>query len=429
MSKDADTLTEIMRAAIAACQPKRCLPIHLPPIPENGRIIVLGAGKAAAEMAAITEKTYIERGLDPNSGRLLGSVATRHGYAVQTAIINVEEAGHPIPDNASLNAANTALRLAAKATSDDLVLVLLSGGASAIWCAPVPSVTLEQKGDVTRKLLHAGANIVEINAVRKHLSSIKGGRLVKAANGAHILTLSISDVSGDIQSAIGSGPTTGDETTLRDARAALDKYEISVGANIKNALCDEANETPDQNDAVFQNTTYRIIASARHAMDAAAHKAEQLGYKNEILGDAIEGEAREIGRAHAHLALEKLHAQWRGVLISGGELTVKVTGDGSGGPNQEYALSMLMELQGCKGITALAADSDGSDGGKGAKYDPAGAFITPDTLNKAKALNLNPAIFLANNDSSSFFYKLNRHIVTGPTQTNVNDIRIILIDP
>ena len=398
---------------------------------------MLGAGKAAAEMAAVTERTYLEQGLDPKSGRLSGSVATRHGYGVETKIISVDEAGHPIPDDASINAAQTALKLATTATPNDLILVLLSGGASAIWCAPVPGISLDEKQDLTRKLLRAGASIHEINAVRKHLSAIKGGGLAEAAwsaqtnrqTGTRLITLAISDVPGDHPSTIGSGPTSGDETTLMDARTVVEKYNIQVSENIRNILSDPANETPEPNNEIFENTSFKIIASAKLALDAAARCAKKLGYKPLIIGEAFEGEASQVGHNHAILALEKMAGRSPVALISGGELTVKVTGSGSGGPNQEYILAMLTKLNGSSGISAIAADSDGSDGGTGSKDDPAGAFITPDTLNMAKSLNLNPAIFLENNDSSGFFRKLNRLIVTGPTQTNVNDIRIILIDP
>ena len=429
MNNKRHDLCQMLDCAIRAAHPDICLPPHLPPLPENGKMIVLGAGKAAAAMAKAVETTFTERGQDLESGHLSGIIATRYGYAMNTDILEVEEAGHPIPDKAGMMAAQKALASAGRAGCDDLVLVLLSGGASAIWSAPISSISLAEKQQLTEQLLRSGMPIRFINVIRKHLSAIKGGRLARAAHPASVLTLAISDIPGDIRSAIGSGPTIGDETTLNEARMAIADYKIDLPDKITKALSDSANETPYPEDEIFQQCRFELIATARDAIDAAADQAEKLGFEPVVLGDAIEGEARELAKQHAGLALEKKQKGERCALISGGECTVTVTGEGQGGPNQEYALALAIALDGKEGIWALAADTDGIDGGSGDKNDPAGAIITPDTLNRAENLILNPAIFLANNDSSTFFRAMDDLIVLGPTQTNVNDIRIILIDP
>ena len=428
MNRGADTLLKIMKTAIEACHPARCLPAFLPKLPAKGRFIILGAGKAAAAMAATLEQSYLDQGYDPSTKRIFGHVATRHGYSCPTKFIKVTEAGHPIPDQASIDAAQSALRMAASAAPDDKIITLLSGGASAIWCAPVTGISLSQQQTLTTKLLHSGMPIIELNAIRKHLSKIKGGRLAKASNAAKMLTLAISDVPNDIPSAIGSGPTLGDPTSLEDARNCIKKYQVPVDENITAALSDPENETPKPADALFANNHFAIIATAKDAVSQAARTAARLGYQPWVIGDALQGEARDIARQHAILALQKQSDGGRAALISGGELTVTLTGNGTGGPNQEYLLALLIALNGASGISALAADTDGSDGGKGLENDPAGAFFTPETHKQAIKLNLNPANFLANNDSSTFFKATDSLIVTGPTQTNVNDIRIILLE-
>ena len=429
MSERRSDLLRLLDCAIRATHPAFCLPEHCPEIPEKGRLIVLGAGKGAAAMAQAVEKTLIRRGVDLKADRVKGTIATRHGYGLKTEIFEIQEAGHPVPDEASMTAARTALIKASKAGPDDLVLVLLTGGASAIWSAPISGITLAEKRDLTERLLRSGMPISSINIIRKHLSGIKGGGLARAAYPAPVLTLAISDVPGDIISAIGSGPTIGDETTLAEARAALAQYDIELPAHVRNALNDPANETPFPDDEIFDHCRIELIATARHALEAAAHEVKKMGYKPVLLGDALEGEAKELARKHAALALDKKRKGEPCALISGGECTVTVTGDGLGGPNQEYALALAIALAGEPGILALAADTDGTDGGTGNKNDPAGAIITPSTLKRAEKSDLNPAIFLANNDSGTFFRAIDDLIIIGPTQTNVNDFRIILIDP
>jgi hydroxypyruvate reductase len=338
------------------------------------------------------------------------------------------EAGHPIPTAAGVEAANRALELADGAREDDLVLVLLSGGASANWIAPAQGLTLADKQAVTRALLRSGANIGEINTVRKHLSRIKGGRLAQRASRAHILTLAISDVPGDDPAVIGSGPTVPDPTTLADARAIVARYKLELPDVVTRALANPDNESPKPNDAIFAKSEFKLIARPADAFRAAEREARMLGYEPVLLGDRIEGEAREIAREHAALALALQKQGRRAVLLSGGELTVTIRGQGRGGPNQEYALALAIALGGAPGIAALAGDTDGTDGGAGSPDDPAGAAIDPNTLNRAQTRGLDPAHFLADNDSTGFFTRLGDLVETGPTWTNVNDFRAIVVD-
>jgi glycerate 2-kinase len=307
--------------------------------------------------------------------------------------------------------------------------VLLSGGASALWSQPVDGVNFAAKQALTKQLLRAGAPIGEMNIVRKHVSRIKGGKLAAAAYPAHLLTLAISDVPGDAPTSIGSGPTVADPTTLADARAVLARWGVTPSPDIAAALADPANETIKPGDRALSNSAYKIVAAPRASLETAAAQARALGYEIDDLGDALEGEARDIGRAHAMRALAAKAQGRRVAILSGGEFTVTVKGNGAGGPNQEYALGLAIGLAGAPGIWALAADTDGIDGGGGKADDPAGAFVFPDTLARAQIQNLNAATFLANNDSSGFFGALGDLVEVGPTQTNVNDFRVILIDP
>jgi hydroxypyruvate reductase len=338
------------------------------------------------------------------------------------------EAGHPIPDAAGLAAAERALELAGHAERDDLVLVLLSGGASANWIAPAPGLALAEKQAVTRALLACGANINEVNTVRKHLSRIKGGRLALRAHPAQVVTLALSDVPGDLPTVIGSGPTVGDPSTLADARAIVQHYDLDLPDSVTRALADPANETPKPNDPIFATTEFRLVARPLDAFRAAEAAVRAAGYDCAFLGDRVEGEARVVAAEHARLALEMQAQGRRVVILSGGELTVTIRGKGRGGPNQEYALALAYALDGAPGITALAADTDGTDGGIGAPDDPAGAFIDSTTLERASALGLDPAAFFADNNSTGFFERLNDLLRTGPTCTNVNDFRAILVD-
>jgi glycerate 2-kinase len=322
-----------------------------------------------------------------------------------------------------------ALELAASAGADDLVLVLLSGGGSANWVAPAGNLTLIEKQAITKALLRSGAVIGEVNTVRKRLSRIKGGRLARAAAPAALLTLAISDVPGDDPSAIASGPTVPDPTTMAEARAIIARYKIALPDSARALLDDAASETPKPDDPVFANNHFRVIARPQDAMLAAAAAARDAGYELVELGPDIEGEARDVAAAQARLALELKAAGRRVAIISGGELTVTMRGHGRGGPNQEYALALATALNGAAGITALAGDTDGTDGGGGAATDPAGALVDPSTLARASQLGLDPAAYLADNDSTGFFERLGDLLSPGPTLTNVNDCRIILIDP
>jgi hydroxypyruvate reductase len=418
-------LESLFRTAVAAAHPSQCLPPNLPEPPSRGRLIVLAAGKAAGSMTQAAEQHYLGRIAED---RLAGIAVTRHGYGRPTRHIPVVEAGHPVPDEAGLRGTERALALAQAAGADDLVLVLLSGGASANWIAPAKGITLGEKQAVTRALLRSGAAIGDMNALRKHLSRIKGGRLTRLAYPAKLVTLAISDVPGDDPSVIGSGPTVPDPTTLEDARAIVARFRLDLPAAVAKALDDPGNETPKPGDSIFAGSDYRIVARPADALRAAQGRAIAAGYECIVLGDRLQGEAREVAAEHARLARD-LGAQGRRVVIlSGGELTVTLRGEGRGGPNQEYALALAIHLDGTAGISALAADSDGTDGGSGRPDDPAGAFVDPTTLRRAQAAGLDPAAFLADNDSTGFFNGIGDLFVPGPTFTNVTDFRAIVVD-
>ncbi|MET0638434.1 MAG: glycerate kinase [Hyphomicrobium sp.] len=420
------TLSSLFETAYRTAHPSVCLPPHLPPVPEGGRIIVIGAGKGSAAMAVAAEEHYIAAG---EADKISGLISTRHGFGLPTKIIEIMEAGHPVPDGNSIIGAERAIALAKSAGPNDLVLCLLSGGASAIWSAPVPGVSFEAKQALTKQLLKSGAPISEMNCVRKHLSEVKGGKLAAAVYPARLLTLSISDVPGDNPDEIGSGPTVADRSTLADARAVLAKWKITPSPEIAKALEDPNNETLKAGDPKLANSTYKIVAAPRASIEAAAAIARDLGYRVVTLGDDLEGEARDVAARHAKMALDAKHTAEKVAIMSGGELTVTVRGNGSGGPNQEYALGLAIALGGTPGISGLAGDTDGIDGGGGNAGDPAGAIVFPDTLERAVAENLNAAKFLENNDSTGFFRPLGDLILCGPTQTNVNDFRVILVDP
>ena len=421
-----ELLASLYTVAHTTAHPATCLPPHLPAVPKGGKIIIIGAGKGTAAMAVATEKHYIAAGL---GDKISGLISTRHGFALPTGIIETIEAGHPVPDANSIEGAKRAIALAKSAGPDDLVLCLLSGGASAIWAAPVTGVSFEAKQQLTKQLLKSGAPISEMNCVRKHLSNIKGGKLAAAVYPAKLLTLAISDVPGDHPDEIGSGPTVADRSTLTDARAVLKKWNVTPSPEIAAALEDPANETLKAGDAKLANSDYRIVAAPRASIEAAAKIVRASGYRVESLGDNLEGEARDVARQHAEMALIAKRRGEKLAIMSGGELTVTVKGDGSGGPNQEYALGLAIALAGAPGIIGLAGDTDGIDGGGGEATDPAGAYVFPDTLARAGALKLNAAQFLANNDSTGFFRPLGDLILCGPTQTNVNDFRVVLVDP
>ena len=418
-------LESLFRTAVAAAHPSQCLPPNLPEPPPGGRLIVLAAGKAAGSMTEAAEAHYL--GCVPED-RLAGVAVTRHGYGRPTRKIPVVEAGHPVPDEAGLKGTERTLALADAAGADDLVLVLLSGGASANWIAPADGITLAEKQAMTRALLRSGAAIGDMNTLRKHLSRIKGGRLARLAFPAKIVTLAISDVPGDDPSVIGSGPTVPDPTTLEDARDIVRRFGLDLPAAVGKALDDPRNELPKPGDKVFAGSTYRIVARPADALKAAKARAEAAGYEAVVLGDRLQGEARQVAAEHARLARDFSAQGRRAVILSGGELTVTLRGNGRGGPNQEYSLALAINLDGAPGISALAADSDGTDGGSGRPDDPAGAFVDPTTVARARAAGLDPAAFLADNDSTGFFNGIGDLFVPGPTFTNVTDFRAIVVD-
>jgi glycerate 2-kinase len=420
-------LETLFKTAIAAAHPASCLPPHLPAPPPRGRLIILAAGKAAGSMTEVAERHYLDVH-DVPERRIAGVAVTRHGYGRPSRLVPVIEAGHPLPDAAGVAGTLQALDLADRAEREDVVLALISGGASANWIAPGPGVTLEEKQAVTRALLRSGASIGEINAVRKHLSRIKGGRLAARAYPARVVTLAISDVPGDDPAVIGSGPTVPDPSTLADARDILARYCLEVPDAVERALADKANETPKPGDPIFAGTEFRLIARPADAFRAAEAAVRAAGYECVFLGDRLEGEARGVAADHGRLARSMAAAGRRAVILSGGELTVTIHGTGRGGPNQEYALALALEIAGANGIAALAGDTDGTDGGSGRADDPAGAFVDGTTSARARALGLYPAAFLANNDSTGFFARLGDLVSPGPTWTNVNDFRAVLVD-
>ena len=417
LSSPRDTLRLLFDTAVSAAHPKLCVPPNLPKPPATGRTIVVGAGKAAAAMARAVEDHW--------QGPLSGLVVTRDGYGVPCFKIEMIEAAHPVPDERGRAAAGSMLALVSAARPDDLVLCLMSGGASALLVLPAPGIALVDKQATTRALLKSGATIHEINCVRKHLSAIKGGRLA-AASPARVLTLAISDVVGDDPSVIGSGPTVPDPSTFADARAILAKYGIEPAPAVRAHLAAAVEETPKPGDPRLPRAEYRLIATPKDALAAAATKAREFGVEPIVLGESVEGEARDVGAQHAALARKLAADAGRAkpcVILSGGELTVTIEGRGSGGPSTEYLLGLALALKGARSIHALAADTDGIDGSE----DNAGATIGPDTLARARDFTLDPAACLAANDAYSFFRALGDLLITGPTFTNVNDFRAILV--
>jgi hydroxypyruvate reductase len=418
-------LTALFETAVAAAHPAGFLVPHLP-APPKGRLIVIAAGKAGGSMAETAALHYRAAGLSPE--RISGVSVARHGYNRPTALFESIDAGHPVPDAGSLAGASRALALAASAQQEDLVLVLLSGGASANWVAPAPGLTLDDKRAITRHLLRSGAAIGEINTVRKRLSRIKGGRLAVAAAPAEVLTLAVSDVPGDDPAIIGSGPTVPDPSTNAQARAIAARYETPLGDAAK-WFADTAPETPKPGDPAFARSRFRIVMTPAKMIAAASAAVAAWGYEPIVLGADVEGEAREVAADQASQAASLKAAGRRAALISGGELTVTIRGKGRGGPNQEFALALALALDGLAGVSALSADTDGTDGGVGLPTDPAGAIIDPSTLARARARGLDPAAFLADNDSTGFFEAIGDLLQPGPTYTNVNDLRIVLVDP
>ncbi|MBO9547261.1 glycerate kinase [Caulobacter sp.] len=411
-------LRQMFDAAVAAADPHLCLPPHLPPVPA-GRTVVVGAGKAAAAMAAALETHW--------PGPLSGLVITRYGHAAATRTIEVLEAAHPTPDLNGVEATARLLTSLDGLTADDLVICLLSGGGSALLTAPPPGVSLEDKRSVVSALLRSGAPIAQINAVRRRLSRVKGGRLRQAAGPARVLTLAISDAPGDDPATIASGPTVADPTASGDALAILQRYGVDVSPAARAWLADPASQGPQLPAA--RPDDYRLIATPALSLEAAARVATDLGYQPVVLGDAIEGEARDLARRHAAMALNLAGGLSRDgkpiVLISGGETTVTVVGSGRGGRNTEYLLALGVALDGAAGIHALAADTDGIDGVE----DNAGAILAPDSLARAAAAGVLATARLADNDAYGFFGAIDGLVFTGPTRTNVNDFRAIILTP
>jgi hydroxypyruvate reductase len=418
-----ELLTQMFTAAVKAAAAEAAVPPHLPP-PPAGRTVVVGAGKAAASMARAVEAHW------PPDRKLSGLVVTRYGHGVgPLARIEVVEASHPVPDAAGQEAAVRILELVHGLGPDDLVLCLISGGGSALLSLPAPGIALADKQAVNRALLKSGAGIHDMNCVRKHLSAIKGGRLAAAAAPAQVVSLVISDVPGDDPSVIASGPTVPDTSTLADARAVLQRYAIAAPPSVRARLEDPAAETPKPDDPAFEHAVTRIIATPQASLEAAAGVAREAGVQPLILGDAIEGEAAEVGRVMGGIARQVATygqpAPPPCVLISGGETTVTVRGRGRGGRNVEYLLSLALELKGRASVFALAGDTDGVDGAE----EVAGAIITPDTLSRAAALGIDARARLVDNDGHGFFEALGDQVITGPTLTNVNDFRAVLITP
>src|SRR5689334_16172069 len=409
----------MFKAAIAAAQPALCVPPHLPKKPA-GRLIVIGAGKASAAMAKAVEDNW--------KGELSGLVVTRYGYAVPCERIEIIESAHPVPDAAGVTAAKRILRTVEGLTANDVVLCLISGGGSSLLVAPLEGLTLEDKQAVNHALLKSGATISEMNCVRRHLSAIKGGRLAAACHPAKVITLLISDVPGDRPMDIASGPTVPDPTTCADALAIINRYAVKLPRTVMDILESGRGESVKPGDPRLAKSDVHFVATPQMALEAAAVAARNAGMPVHILGDSLEGEARDVGKVIAGIAL---HVARHGqpfappcVLLSGGETTVTVRGSGRGGRNVEFLLSLAIALDGQPGIHALSGDTDGVDGIE----EIAGACIGPDTLTRAWDIGIKPKDSLANNDGHGLFQALGDSVITGPTLTNVNDFRAVLIE-
>ena len=414
-------LRRMFDAAVEAAMPRTCVPPFLPDPAGINRLVVVGAGKASAAMARAVEDNW--------QGPLEGLVVTRYGYEVDCDRIEIVTAAHPVPDDAGEQAAKRILEIARSLGPDDVLLCLISGGGSALLAAPAEGLTLADKQEVNRALLKSGANIGEMNCVRKHLSLVKGGRLAAAAHPARVISLLISDVPGDDPSVIASGPTVPDETTYADARAILTKYGIEPSEAVRKVLESEPDETPKSDDPRLAGAETKLVALPQASLEAAARIAAEAGYTPHILGDALEGEARVLGAEHAALAKAAKAGEGeitgRVAIISGGETTVVVRGQGRGGRNSEYALAMALALDGEGGIHAIACDTDGVDGSE----ENAGAEIGPETLARGRDAGADAIAYLDSNDAYTYFEKVDGLVVTGPTFTNVNDFRAIIVDP
>ncbi len=420
MTSSEKLLRRMFDAAVSAAQPQTNMPLFLPPVPAKGRLVVLGAGKASAAMARAAEKHY---------GRPLeGLVVTRYGHAVPCEGIEIVEAAHPVPDEAGRDAARRMLALAEGLTAEDTVVCMISGGGSSLLALPAPGVTLEEAQDIIRQLIKIGVTINDMNCLRRHISAVKGGRLAAACHPAKVYTLLISDVPGNDPANIASGPTAGDPTTCADALEIVDRYGIDLPAHVRAALEAGELESVKPDDPRLAGNQTRFIAHPQAALEAAARVARAEGYEAHILGNSIEGEARDVATVMAGIARQVMtHNQPfepHCVLISGGETTVSGSGAGRGGRNAEFLLALAIALDGEPGVYAISGDTDGSEGGEGA----AGAMIGPDTLERGRALGLSSRASLKAHDAHRYFEALDDRIITGPTLTNVNDFRAILLE-
>ncbi len=417
-------LLEMFNQAVLVSHPSNIMKNYIPDIEPSGKVIVVGAGKGSAEMARSFEEAWYNKGYKD----LSGLVITRYGHKKKCKNINIIEASHPVPDQAGLKATKEMIKLLKTLNEEDLLIVLISGGGSSLLVLPIDGVSLEEKQELTNSLLKCGASISEINSVRKHLSKVKGGNLASYAFPAKIITLAISDVPGDDFGVIASGPTYPDNTSSINALAVLDKYKISCSKNIYESLNSEVNETPDKEDKIFDRSDFKLIARPQNALLKAAEVSENNKFSSLILSDSIEGESNDIGMVHAAIVKQvNKYAQPAKAplcILSGGETTVTIRNpNGKGGRNTQFLLSLAIALDSVANVYAIACDTDGIDGSE----NNAGALLYPDTLERAYKLGLNPKKYLERNDAYTFFFKLGDLVETGPTYTNVNDFRAILV--
>ena len=417
-------LLEMFNQAVLVSHPSNIMKNYIPDIEPSGKVIVVGAGKGSAEMARSFEEAWYNKGYKD----LSGLVITRYGHKKKCKNINIIEASHPVPDQAGLKATKEMIKLLKTLNEEDLLIVLISGGGSSLLVLPIDGVSLEEKQELTNSLLKCGASISEINSVRKHLSKVKGGNLASYAFPAKIITLAISDVPGDDFGVIASGPTYPDNTSCINALAVLDKYKISCSKNIYESLNSEVNETPDKEDKIFDRSDFKLIARPQNALLKAAEVSEDNKFSSLILSDSIEGESNDIGMVHAAIVKQvnkyAKPAKAPLCILSGGETTVTIRNpNGKGGRNTQFLLSLAIALDSVANVYAIACDTDGIDGSE----NNAGALLYPDTLERAYKLGLNPKKYVERNDAYTFFFKLGDLVETGPTYTNVNDFRAILV--
>ena len=417
-------LLDMFNQAVLVSHPATIMKNYIPNVEPSGKVMVVGAGKGSAEMARAYEEAWHKKGYK----NLSGLVITRYGHKKECKNIKIVEASHPVPDQAGIKATKEIIKLIKPLNEEDLLVVLISGGGSSLLVSPIEGVSLEEKQDLTNALLKCGASISEINSVRKHLSKVKGGNLASYAFPAKIITLAISDVPGDDFGVIASGPTYPDNTSCLNAIAVLEKYKISCSKNIYESLNSEVSETPDKDDRIFSRSEFKLIAKPQKALLKAAEIVEKNKFSSLILSDSIEGESNDIGKVHAAIVKQvNKYAQPSKAplcILSGGETTVTIgSTNGKGGRNTQFLLSLAIELDSAANVYAISCDTDGIDGSE----KNAGALLYPDTLKRAHKLGMNPKEFLERNDAYTFFFKLGDLVETGPTFTNVNDFRAILI--